>query len=46
MGFIEMMALVFSVLLMIVTMPFSLFVCFKVVAEFERAVIFRMGRLR
>lgn len=46
MGFIEMMALVFSVLLMIITMPFSLFVCFKVVAEFERAVIFRMGRLR
>ncbi|CRL03176.1 CLUMA_CG016471, isoform A [Clunio marinus] len=26
-------------------MPFSLFVCFKVVQEYERAVIFRLGRL-
>lgn len=31
---------------MILTLPFSLFLCFKVVSEFERAVIFRMGRLR
>lgn len=31
---------------MILTLPFSLFICFKVVAEYERAVIFRMGRLR
>ncbi|KAF6202307.1 hypothetical protein GE061_004705 [Apolygus lucorum] len=29
----------------ICTMPFSLFVCFKVVQEYERAVIFRLGRL-
>merc|ERR1719222_1101560 len=28
-----------------VTMPFSFFVCFKVVQEYERAVIFRLGRL-
>lgn len=34
-----------SWLLVIVTMPFSLFVCFKVVKEYERAVIFRLGRL-
>lgn len=27
------------------TMPFSLLVCFKVVQEYERAVIFRLGRL-
>ncbi|RZC36143.1 Band 7 domain containing protein [Asbolus verrucosus] len=27
-------------------MPFSLFFCFKIVQEYERAVIFRMGRLR
>ncbi|KAL5291758.1 STOM family protein [Megaselia abdita] len=27
------------------TMPFSLIVCFKVVQEYERAVIFRLGRL-
>ncbi|XP_055689907.1 band 7 protein AGAP004871 isoform X1 [Lutzomyia longipalpis] len=34
-----------SWLLVIVTMPFSLLVCFKVVQEYERAVIFRLGRL-
>lgn len=45
-GFVEVMATVMSILLMVVTMPFSLFIVFKVVAEFERAVIFRMGRLR
>jgi len=31
--------------LVLVTMPFSLCVCFKVVQEYERAVIFRLGRL-
>jgi erythrocyte band 7 integral membrane protein len=31
--------------LVMVTLPFSLFVCFKVVQEYERAVIFRLGRL-
>uniref|UniRef100_A0A7G3AUY6 Putative prohibitins and stomatins of the pid superfamily protein n=1 Tax=Lutzomyia longipalpis TaxID=7200 RepID=A0A7G3AUY6_LUTLO len=31
---------------MVITLPFSLFFVFKVVAEYERAVIFRMGRLR
>ncbi|XP_073837046.1 band 7 protein AGAP004871 isoform X2 [Musca autumnalis] len=34
-----------SVCLVILTLPFSLFVCFKVVQEYERAVIFRLGRL-
>ncbi|XP_023171202.1 band 7 protein AGAP004871 isoform X6 [Drosophila hydei] len=34
-----------SVALVIMTLPFSLFVCFKVVQEYERAVIFRLGRL-
>ncbi|XP_049312842.1 band 7 protein AGAP004871 isoform X3 [Bactrocera dorsalis] len=34
-----------SVGLVILTLPFSLFVCFKVVQEYERAVIFRLGRL-
>ncbi|KAM7358266.1 band 7 protein AGAP004871-like isoform 1-T1 [Cochliomyia hominivorax] len=34
-----------SVALCILTLPFSLFVCFKVVQEYERAVIFRLGRL-
>nr|XP_053642132.1 band 7 protein AGAP004871-like isoform X2 [Cherax quadricarinatus] len=34
-----------SWVLVIATMPFSFFVCFKVVQEYERAVIFRLGRL-
>ncbi|XP_071745653.1 band 7 protein AGAP004871 isoform X1 [Lepeophtheirus salmonis] len=34
-----------SWLLVVVTLPFSLCVCFKVVQEYERAVIFRLGRL-
>lgn len=45
-GCIEIFSTLFSGLLMILTLPFSLFLCFKVVSEFERAVIFRMGRLR
>lgn len=35
-----------SVLLIIVTLPFSLCVCFKMVQEYERAVIFRLGRIK
>lgn len=31
---------------MMISMPISIFFCFKVVSEYERAVIFRMGRLR
>lgn len=34
-----------SLLLVVCTFPFSLFVCLKIVAEYERAVIFRLGRL-
>ncbi|XP_038117932.1 band 7 protein AGAP004871 [Culex quinquefasciatus] len=34
-----------SWVLVVLTMPFSLLVCFKVVQEYERAVIFRLGRL-
>ncbi|KOB66992.1 Uncharacterized protein OBRU01_20441 [Operophtera brumata] len=34
-----------SCILVVITMPFSLFICFKVVQEYERAVIFRLGRL-
>ncbi|KAG4077475.1 hypothetical protein HA402_002902 [Bradysia odoriphaga] len=33
-------------ILVLVTMPFSFFFCFKVAHEYERAVIFRLGRLR
>ncbi|CRK86418.1 CLUMA_CG000062, isoform A [Clunio marinus] len=45
-GLIEILATVGSIILMIVTFPISVFICFKVVQEYERAVIFRMGRLR
>ncbi|XP_023347488.1 band 7 protein AGAP004871 isoform X2 [Eurytemora carolleeae] len=35
-----------SLILIIATMPISLCMCIKVVQEYERAVIFRLGRLR
>lgn len=35
-----------SLLLVLVTLPFSLCYCVKVVQEYERAVIFRLGRLK
>ncbi|CAK9796680.1 Band 7 protein AAEL010189 [Anthophora plagiata] len=34
-----------SWIIIVLTMPFSLLICFKVVQEYERAVIFRLGRL-
>lgn len=36
---------ILSWLLVFATIPFSLMLCFKVVQEYERAVIFRLGRL-
>ncbi|XKL68233.1 hypothetical protein PGB90_003724 [Kerria lacca] len=44
--FIEIITTIASVILLIVTFPISIFYCFKVVQEYERAVIFRLGRLR
>ena len=35
-----------SLMLVLVTLPFSLCVTVKVVQEYERAVVFRLGRLR
>ncbi|XP_037932309.1 band 7 protein AGAP004871-like [Teleopsis dalmanni] len=46
MGCVELLATAISVILMVLTFPISVFICFKVVSEYERAVIFRMGRLR
>ncbi|XP_050501938.1 band 7 protein AGAP004871-like isoform X3 [Diabrotica virgifera virgifera] len=46
MSCVELVATVGSIVLLIVTLPFSLFWCFKVVQEYERAVIFRLGRVR
>jgi len=37
---------VMSMILIICTFPFSLFVCISMVQEYERAVIFRLGRLK
>jgi erythrocyte band 7 integral membrane protein len=45
-GCIGFLATVASILLMILTFPVAIFMVFKVVQEYERAVIFRMGRLR
>ncbi|XP_066993401.1 band 7 protein AGAP004871 isoform X1 [Anabrus simplex] len=46
MGCIEIVATVGSIVLLILTFPFSIFLSYKVVQEYERAVIFRLGRLR
>uniref|UniRef100_A0A915LHS3 Band 7 domain-containing protein n=2 Tax=Meloidogyne incognita group TaxID=654580 RepID=A0A915LHS3_MELJA len=36
----------FAVFLLILTFPISIFFCIKIVNQYERAVIFRLGRLR
>ncbi|XP_067941145.1 band 7 protein AGAP004871-like [Watersipora subatra] len=41
----EICLMLISILLIILTLPFSLCICIKVVQEYERAVIFRVGRL-
>ncbi|KAI8121108.1 hypothetical protein FF38_02001 [Lucilia cuprina] len=46
MNCVEILATTISIILMVLTFPISIFICFKVVSEYERAVIFRMGRLR
>merc|ERR1719445_3019414 len=45
-GFTAFLLTALSVFLILVTMPFSLCLVIKVVTEYERAVIFRLGRLR
>ena len=37
---------VISVILIVCTFPFSLCVCIKMVQEYERAIIFRLGRVK
>ena len=37
---------IISMILIICTFPFSLCVCVKMVQEYERAVIFRLGRVK
>lgn len=43
---VELLATIGSYLLIMITLPFSLCCLFKVVQEYERAVVFRMGRLK
>jgi len=38
--------LVISVFLIIITFPFSLIFCIRIVQEYERAVLFRLGRVK
>merc|ERR1712107_767447 len=38
--------LVFLSILIVVTFPISIFFCIKVVQEYERAIIFRLGRIK
>ncbi|XP_020805728.1 band 7 protein AGAP004871 [Drosophila serrata] len=44
-GCMEWLVTLLSVLVFIITSPIAIFICFKVVAEYERAIIFRLGRL-
>uniref|UniRef100_A0A6M2E055 Putative prohibitins and stomatins of the pid superfamily protein n=1 Tax=Xenopsylla cheopis TaxID=163159 RepID=A0A6M2E055_XENCH len=46
MGCVEILATIGSIFILVLTFPVSIFFCFKVVHEYERAVIFRLGRLR
>jgi len=43
---VEFLAMIASPLLVTITLPFSLFYLFKVVYEYERAVVFRIDRLK
>lgn len=43
---IHTIAVIGSIILVTITFPISIFWCFKIVQEYERAVIFRLGRLR
>jgi len=45
-SFISTVIFIFSAILIVCTFPFSLCVCIKMVQEYERAVIFRLGRVK
>ena len=44
-GFCAVILTIFSVLFIILTFPITIFFCIRIVQEYERAVIFRLGRL-
>lgn len=35
-----------SIILIVITFPISIFFCIRIVPEYERAIIFRLGRLK
>nr|XP_019827293.1 PREDICTED: stomatin-like protein 3 [Bos indicus] len=35
-----------SFLLMVITFPISIWMCLKIIKEYERAVVFRLGRIQ
>ncbi|CAF5181475.1 unnamed protein product, partial [Rotaria magnacalcarata] len=45
MDFCSLVLIGLSYILMFVTIPFSMFFCIKIVQEYERAVILRLGRI-
>ena len=45
-GFCAVIITIFSVLIIILTFPITIFFCIKIVQEYERAVIFRLGRIK
>ena len=38
--------MVISIILIVITFPISIFFCIRIVPEYERAIIFRLGRLK
>lgn len=45
-GLCSVLLTIISLFLIVITFPISLFMCIKVVQEYERAVIFRLGRIK
>jgi len=45
-GACEIVLLTISIILIVVTFPISIFFCIRIVQEYERAVIFRLGRIK
>ncbi|ETE66882.1 Erythrocyte band 7 integral membrane protein, partial [Ophiophagus hannah] len=44
-GFCGWILVIFSFILVVVTAPISIWLCIKIVKEYERAIIFRLGRI-
>jgi len=38
--------IIFSIILIVLTFPISIFFCIRIVPEYERAILFRLGRLK